>query len=123
MTKDLNKAIATRSRLRNIANKTGQQSDILRYKKQRNFVKNLNLKTKRNYYKSLDPKTCSTSKTFWKTFKPMFSQKYSPAEKFMLVEGGEIVDDDKRLAETMNNYFSNITKTLNIQNWPEPTII
>ena len=53
----------------------------------------------------------------------MFSQKYSPAEKFMLVESGEIVDDDKRLAETMNNYFSNITKTLNIQNWPEPTII
>ena len=58
MTKDLNKDIATRSRLRNIANKTGQQSDILRYKKQRNFVKYLNLKTKRNYYKSLDPKTC-----------------------------------------------------------------
>ena len=123
MTKDLNKAISTRSRLRNVSKKTQEPSDILKYKKQRNFVKNLNLKTKRNYYKSLDPKKCNTSKTFWKTFKPMFSQKYVPAEKFMLVEDGEIIGDDKILAETMNNYFSNITKTLNVKSWPEQTMI
>ena len=109
MTKDLNQAIATRSRLLNIAKKSHDPIDIKRYKKQRNFVKNLNLKTKRNYFKSLDLKKCSTSKNFWKSFKPMFSQKYAPAKKFMLVEGDEIIRDDKMLAEIMNNYFSNIT--------------
>ena len=66
MTKDLNKAIATRSRLLNIAKKSHDPIDIKRYKKQRNFVKNLNLKTKTNYFKSLDLKKCSTSKNFWK---------------------------------------------------------
>ena len=53
----------------------------------------------------------------------MFSQNYSPAEKFMLVEGGEIISDDKMLAETMNDYFVNITKTLEITSWPEPEMI
>ena len=62
MTKDLNKAISTRSRLRNVSKKTQEPSDILKYKKQRNFVKNLNLKTKRNYYKSLDPKNAIPAK-------------------------------------------------------------
>ena len=38
----------------------------------------------------------------------------------ILVENGNIIDDDYELAETMNNYFTNITQTLRIEQWPEP---
>ena len=46
--KALKKAISTRSRLRNIANKTGNGNDILIYKKQRHFVNSLNRKKTEN---------------------------------------------------------------------------
>ena len=51
MNKTLKKAISNRSRLRNIANKTGNEIDILRYKTQRNYVTSLNRKTQKNYFK------------------------------------------------------------------------
>ena len=49
--KSLRKEISIRSRLRRIANETGNPEDIAKYKKQRNVVTFLNEKTKKNYYK------------------------------------------------------------------------
>ena len=118
--KVLSKAISTRSRLRKIANKFGDINDISAYKKQRNLVKNLTLKTKRDYYKKLDPYNPKLSKSFYKTFKPLFSSKYVPPNKLLLIENDRIITDDKVLADKMNNYFSNITNSLNIFHWPEP---
>ena len=54
--KKLRNAIATRSRLWNVAKKTKNQNDILCYKKQRNYVKKLNFITKRDYYQQLNPR-------------------------------------------------------------------
>ena len=118
--KPLKNAIATRSRLRKIANKTGDPLDISKYKKQRNFVKRLNDKTQKEYFKTLDMKDVDMSKKFWKTFKPFFSTKYTPTEKMIIVEKGEVLTDDRAIAECMNDYFVNITKTLEIKSWPEP---
>ena len=123
LTKDLRKAIATRSRLFNICNITKEPSDILKYKKQRNFVKKLNFVTKRNYYKNLDPKKLVFNKKFWKTFKPLFSNKSMSAEKLILVENDDIISDDFEIAGIMNTHFANITKPLKITKWPEPDSI
>ena len=121
--KSLRKAISTRSRLRRIANETGNPEDIAKYKRQRNFVTFLNGKTKKNYYKSLDLSDTSMCKKFWKIFKPYFSAKnYSP-EKMIIIENKEVLSDDLTIAECLNDYFVNITKTIEIQNWPEPTMI
>ena len=51
---------------------------------------------------------------FWKTVKPLFSNKGSKSTKIILVENDEIVSDDKKTAEIMNEYFVNITKDLDI---------
>ena len=75
--KTLCKAISTRSKLRKIANKTGDERDFANYKKQRNLVKHINDKTKKLYYKTLDPKKVDMTKNFWKTFKPFFSTTYA----------------------------------------------
>ena len=55
MNKNLRNAIAVRSRLKNIANKTGSISDIENYKKERNYVVSLNRKAQKSYFKELNP--------------------------------------------------------------------
>ena len=119
MNKQLRNAIYTRSRLRKKANKTGSESDISKYKKQRNLVKYLNHMTKKLYYKSLDPQKLDMNRKFWKTFKPFFSNNYTPSEKMIIVDKNSVLSDDKLIAECVNDYFVNVTQTLNIMKWPE----
>ena len=116
--KELKKAISTRSRLRNIANRTGKKDDLNKYKHQRNYVTFLNRKTQKEYYKNLNPKNIQTTKSFFDIFKPFFSSKYTHFEKMILVENGEIISDDISCAELMNHYLVNITDSLNITEWP-----
>ena len=47
MSKDLRKEIMTRSRLKNIYNKSQSLKDLLAYKKQRNYVVSMNRKKKK----------------------------------------------------------------------------
>ena len=49
---------------------------------------------------------------FWKNVKPFFSEKGVNFSKKALVEKNSIVVDGNKIANTMNNYFINITKTL-----------
>ena len=44
--------------------------------------------------------------------KPLFSDKIQP--NITLLEGDELVSDDKRVAENLNDYFVNITASLEI---------
>ena len=117
----LRKAISTRSKLKNIANKTGLDSDLEKYKKQRNYVVSLNRKTQRKFFKDLNPNKIQTSKSFFQTFKPYFSNKYTYSEKLLLIENDEIITDDKDIATLFNKYFANITGTLDIIEWPTTT--
>ena len=121
--KELKKAISTRSRLRNIANKTGNDIDVGKYKKHRNYVKRLNSQIKKQYFENLNPKKLEMNKKFWQNFKPYFSSKYTPQEKLLLVENNEIISDDITISDTMIDHFSNITKKLNIIEWPSIDII
>ena len=46
-------------------------------------------------------------KKFWKTFKPLFSEKEVPGfDKPVLVENETIISKNKDIAECMNSYFS-----------------
>ena len=72
-------------------------------------------KQKKNFYKALDEKQVSDSKTFWKNVKPFFSDKGVNSSKITLVEKKAIVIDEEKIANIMNNYFTNITKNLNLK--------
>ena len=108
MAKNLRKRIMVRSKLRNNYNKN-------KYKRQRNLCLNLLRKTKKNFYKALDEKQVSDSKTFWKNLKPFFSDKGLNSSKITLVEQNAVVVDEEKIANIMNNYFINIAKNLNLK--------
>ena len=113
LNKTLRKAMMQRTRLKNIANKTGNKDDLKRFRKQRNLVVKLNRDAKRNFYSNIDPTKAGKEKVFWKTFKPLFSSSQAN-NKIILVEGEEIISDDKQIAECFNSYFANIVDTINI---------
>ena len=50
---------------------------------------------------------------FWKAVKPNFSNKIK-TKKLILLEDGEIISDNTKIAEVFNDYFINIVKDLNI---------
>ena len=81
MNKILSKAIMTRTRLRNKFLRDPSSSNRANYKKQRNFCVSLLRNTKRNYYNNLDLKLITDNKLFWKTIKPLFSDKTKACKK------------------------------------------
>ena len=50
---EMRKAIMKRSQLKNIANNSNNSTDILKYRKQRNYVVKLNKKTKHEFFKGV----------------------------------------------------------------------
>ena len=75
MSKKLRNAIMKRARLRNRANLTRKDLDIQKHKLQRNLVVSMNREAKRDFYRNLDPKKVGKEKDFWRTFKPLLSDK------------------------------------------------
>ena len=64
----------------------------------------------------LNINSITNSKLFWETICQLFSgKKLSGSSKIILLDKSEIVSDDAKIAETFNTFFSNITKTLNIE--------
>ena len=64
----------------------------------------------------LNINSITNSKLFWETICQLFSgKKLSGSSKIILLDKSEIVSDDAKIAEAFNTFFSNITKTLNIE--------
>ena len=115
--KTLRKAITKRSQLKNKANKTKDPKDILKYKKQRNYVVKLNNQSKQEHFDTLN--TFLDSKPFWKSCRPYFSNKHSfGGSKIALNEGGEILTEKMKITKTFNSYFKSVTDSLELFDWP-----
>ena len=119
MTKQLRKAIIHRCRLKNVFNKNRTPKKCSSYKKQRNFCVKLLRKTKKKYFENINVKDINDNKKFWKTIKPFFSNKGLNTNKLMLIENNNLISEESVLANTMNQYFTNITKQLNIKKSPQ----
>ena len=114
MTKQLRREHMKRSRLRNKYRKDRNEVNRIAYTKQRNVCVNLLKKTKISYYEHLQPSNISDNKKFWRTVKPLFSEKAISSEKIILIENNVIISEDQEVAETFNSFFSNAVKNLNI---------
>ena len=81
----LRKSIATRSRSGNryYRNKTDETRNA--YKKQKHYCSNLYKKERKIYYANLDVRKITDNKRFWKTKKPLFSDKNLEKNSITLV--------------------------------------
>ena len=114
MTKELRKANMKRTRLKNCFNKTRTNENWAAFKRQRNLCVKILRQNKRSYYAQLDPKVVSDNKRFWKTVKPLFSNKIQSSTCITLLENGIVESDEGKVAEILNDYFVNITETLGV---------
>ena len=116
MTKELRKQHMIRTRLLNNYRCCRTDENYNAYKNQRNYCTNLLKKTKRCYYRNLNPSLICDNKKFWQTVKPLFSEKTlsSHANGITLVEGENVISNDGQLSEIFNEFFSNAVKNLNI---------
>ena len=103
----------TRSRLEHNANNSKNPSDIVKFKRQRNLVANLNEQAKLQYFEKLS--VHCNSKPFWKACKPYFLNKNSNIqENIMLLEKNKLLLKEKDVASTFIEYFGSITDSLNL---------
>ena len=97
-----------RSKLKNKANKTKDPTDIRNYKKQRNYVVNLNKEEKVEYlskYESNDSKPLTVN----------FTNKHGKADiDIMLSENGDLILKHKEIANTSNDDFGSLVINLGL---------
>ena len=106
MNKVLSKAFMHRSKLKNQYNKAPNEKNKSLYRKQRNFCVNLLRKEKRKYYNNLDLKIFEDNKKFWKSVKPLFSNKQNALQNnIIIVEKDTITPEDSEVAAKLNNFF------------------
>ena len=96
-----------------VKNKTNE--NLKSYKKQRNFCSKLYKKERKKYYEMLDLKNVTDNKEFWKTVKPFLSDKVTTFPKIFLVEKGEIISDESKVANSFSNFFENAIRSLGIK--------
>ena len=111
--KPLRKSIMKRSRLKNIANKSKNHIDIEKFKRQRNLVFKMNGATKKSLFNKIEPPR-SGGEMFWKTCKPLFSEKTNIEERILLVEDDIVASGEIEIAFIFNKYFYCITESLDI---------
>ena len=80
----------------------------LAYKKQRNYCVSLIRENKKQFYGFLNVNRV------WRVIKPNFSNKIVGVNRVILRDGGKIISDTEKVADTFNNFFVNIGNTLKI---------
>ena len=114
MNKDISKAIMDRTRLTHKFLRSPTIEDRKPYNKQRNYCVSLIRKIKKDYYNNLDYKKIIDNKSFWKYVKPLFTEKNARSNKITLVEDNFILENNDKIAETFNNFFTSVVSNLNI---------
>jgi hypothetical protein len=111
---ELRREIRKRDRIRKIAKKFSKQSDIDKYKKQRNKVNNLKKTAKEHFEQNLDTlilENISNPKPYWKIMKMLIKSNkgYSnipPLQNIIQDEGlEEVVYEDDEKCELLNKYL------------------
>ena len=113
-----------RSRLRNKFLNTKSDIDRKAYNTQRNLCVSLIRQAKKQFFSNINTNDITDNKTFWKTVKPLLTDKVKTKSKITLIEKRckenstehfeEVISDEKKVAETFNNFFVNIVPNLKI---------
>ena len=62
----------------------------------------------------MDEKEITYNKNFWKTIKPLLSDKSLNSDKIHFNKNGELINSESKTAKVLNELLSNIVKNLEI---------
>ncbi|XP_057302848.1 uncharacterized protein LOC130637010 [Hydractinia symbiolongicarpus] len=119
ITKRVRKEIMIRSRKRNVYNSNPTAENWNSFRIQRNKCAKIVRDARKIYYRKLDVSKVRDNKAFWKIVKPNFSEKAIKENITSLVEDDAVLRNKVEIANVMNDYFVNITRSLNVNNIPE----
>ena len=105
-----------RSELQTKFFKNKTKESMVKYKKQRNFCSRLNRREKKKYYSNLDIKNVTDNRLFWKTIKPLLSDKGGNRSKITLIDKEKVVSEDQEVSNIFNNYFKETIDTAEAEN-------
>ena len=86
---------------------------------QGNYFVSLFGKSKTGYYENLNIKNATDSKLFWKSVKLLLSDNSRVTDRININEKSEILKTETEKAKSLNSFFSNIVKNLNISRYRE----
>ena len=115
MSKTLRKAIMKRSKLRNTFNKKRSSENWQNYKRQLNICSNILKSTKKTFIVTLNINRITDNRKLWKIVKPFFTDKCQTSSNIILTEKNETLNNNKKISNTFNEYFTNITKGLKLR--------
>ena len=121
MNRTLRKNIMKKQMLRNRYMKNKSASNWEAFKAQRNLTTNIRRKSIKQYFRERcndGPK----SDNFYKTIKPFLSNKYRSDSSLMIQDNQNILTDPKEVADTMNNFFTDIAKDIGSECKNQPDI-
>ena len=109
MTKEFQKAVYPRSRLKNKMNKNPPEKTITTYKRQRNLYVSPRRKNIKSFLNNI--MGIIANKNFWTFIKPFLTNKGLLGNKdITLIEGNNIVTSERELAKTFNEHYNNIVE-------------
>ena len=104
LSKQMRKAIYTRSRFRNKFCKNPSEENERKYKRQRNLFVSLRRKAIKQYFSNITCKGIVTNKELWETIKTFLTNKGCLENRdIMLIIDDEMVTFDTKLAKTFKN--------------------
>ena len=75
------------------------------------------------YSSNLGEKNVTDNRRFWKTVKPLLSDKLAHKETIKLSKYGEIVKTDMETAKVLDTFFSNVVQNLNISKFSDSDLL
>ena len=111
MTRELSKAIMTKSQIKNSYVKWPSRENFTAYNKAKNKYNSLTRKAKRKFFKEATKNGVMSNRTFWKTVKPFLTNKGCMTNDCINTENdGDIVRDEKVFVELFNENYINIVE-------------
>ena len=114
VSKALRKAITKRSYLEKLCFKNRAENSLKTYKRQKNYCSRLFKKERKKFFSNLNPSFVKDNKLFWKTIKSFFRNKEYLRSQIKLIENDELMQNENKVAETLNTFFKNVVSTLDI---------
>ena len=71
-------------------------------------------KAKFDYYQNINLGNLTDNRKFWKTVKPIFSDKVQVNSSLTVIENGKMINKDSEIAKIFNHHFATITDSLGI---------